>query len=110
MTLTSPRKRIDGLSDEFKRALGLLAIAGEPVGRKRVHECLKLIYDAAFTEKASNEDLSTLRDNGLIREVTGRGFVIEPELAWPMLHAMLDADELETLALAYLHEMPLRID
>ncbi len=110
MTSKNPRRIVDGLSDEFKRVLGLLALAGEPVGRKRVFECLKVIYDRVFTETASNEDLSTLRDNGLIREVTGRGFVIEPELAWPILHAMLDADELETLGGAYLHEMPLRID
>jgi len=110
MTSNDPRQAIPGLDDQLKRPLGLLALAGEPMGRKRIFECLKFLYDGSFTESASYADLSALREHGFIHEVTGRGFIIAPEASWPALKAVLDTDELEELAAAYLHDMPVRMD
>ncbi|WP_313176731.1 DEAD/DEAH box helicase [Massilia sp.] len=110
MTSNNLRQAIPGLADEFKRPLGLLALAGEPMGRKRIYDCLKLLYGGSFTESASNADLTQLRDHCLIQEVTGRGFVIAPEVSWPALKAVIDNDELQDLAAAYMHDMPVRMD
>lgn len=110
MTSNNLRQAIPGLEDAFKRPLGLLALAGEPMGRKRIFDCLKLMYQGSFTESASNADLTQLREHGLIQEVTGRGFVIAPEASWPALKAVIDTDEIEELAAAYLHDMPVRMD
>ena len=110
MTTPDLRQAIGGLEDEFKRPLGLLALAGEPMGRKRIYDCLKLLYKGSFTESASNADLTQLREHGLIQEVAGRGFVIVPEISWPALKAVIDSDEIEELAAAYLHDMPVRMD
>ena len=110
MTSKEPRHAISSLTDEVKRPLGLLALAGEPMGRKRIFDCLKLLYPGSFTESASNADLASLHEHGLIQEVTGRGFIIVPAASWPALKAVIDNDEIENLAAAYLHDMPIRMD
>ena len=110
MTSIDLRHVISGIADEFKRPLGLLALAGEPMGRKRIFDCLKLLYKDGFTESASNACLTTLREHGFIQEVTGRGFIIAPEASWPALKAVLDNGELQELAACYMHDMPIRMD
>jgi len=110
MTSKEPRHAISSLTDEVKRPLGLLALAGEPMGRKRIFDCLKLLYPGSFTESASNADLAFLHEHGLIQEITGRGFIIVPAASWPALKAVIDNDEIENLAAAYLHDMPIRMD
>ena len=110
MTSKDPRHAISSLTDEVKRPLGLLALAGEPMGRKRIFDCLKLLYPGSFTESASNADLAFLHEHGLIQEITGRGFIIVPAASWPALKAVIDNDEIENLAAAYLHDMPVRMD
>ena len=110
MTSKDPRHAISSLTDEVKRPLGLLALAGEPMGRKRIFDCLKLLYQGSFSESASNADLAFLHEHGLIQEITGRGFIIVPAASWPALKAVIDNDEIENLAAAYLHDMPVRMD
>ena len=64
-----------------KQILALLAIAGEPVGRKRIGEYLTPLFDG--TASSMSFEIDQLRDRGLITESVGRGYTIVPALAWP---------------------------
>ena len=93
----------------IKVTLGLFALAGEPLGRTRTHECVSLLFDEC-TQSAVSEDIDYLRDHGLIHESKGRGFVIDANAAWPALKAALDDGELEQIGAAFFTQMPVRID
>ena len=110
MSEVNLQRTVSGLEINYRMVLGLLALAGEPMGRKRIHECVKPLFDASCTDSAVGEDLTFLRASGLIHEKTGRGFVIDEGAAWPALKAALDDENLENLGYAYLHETPLRFD
>ncbi|MBD8532024.1 MULTISPECIES: DEAD/DEAH box helicase [unclassified Massilia] len=97
-------------ADNYKRLLGLLALAGEPMGRTRIFSCLNRIYGAGFNEKASNADIDAMRDAALLAEVTGRGFIIASDAAWPALRAVLETGDLQEIAAAYMAEMPMKVD
>ena len=89
-----------------KQILALLAIAGEPVGRKRIGEYLTPLFDG--TASAMSFELDQLRDRGLITESIGRGFTIVPALVWPAFDAVLRNHSFGDLRDLYLAAMPMR--
>ncbi|TFW28271.1 DEAD/DEAH box helicase [Massilia horti] len=104
------RARLEECDLAQKMVLAMLALAGEPVGKKRLREYLAPLFDASFTEEALTEDLAMFRARGLVTDVTGRGSLISPAAAWPALEAALDNDALEKLFWAYLRVNPLAIE
>jgi hypothetical protein len=89
-----------------KQILALLAIAGEPVGRKRIGEYLTPLFDG--TASAMSFEIDQLRDRGLISESVGRGYTIVPALAWPAIDAVLRNHSFGDLRDLYLAAMPMR--
>jgi len=89
-----------------KQIMALLAIAGEPVGRKRIGEYLTPLFDG--TASAMSFEIDQLRDRGLITESVGRGFSIVPALAWPAIDAVLRNHTYGDLRDLYLAAMPMR--
>jgi len=89
-----------------KQILALLAIAGEPVGRKRIGEYLTPLFDG--TASAMSFEIDQLRDRGLISESVGRGYTIVPDLAWPAIDAVLRNHSFGDLRDLYLAAMPMR--
>jgi superfamily II DNA or RNA helicase len=110
MSATDLRGQFEAIDRPQQLLLAALAFMGEPVGRKRLHDYMVPLFDASFTEKALAEHLADCRGRGLIGEMTGRGFVITQEVAWPALEMALERDELENLAQAYLRVTPLAKD
>jgi superfamily II DNA or RNA helicase len=88
---------------------GLLALAGEPMGRKRIVEHLVMI-DAVGSDAQLADDLERLREVGLVKEVTGRGASIVPEAVWPAIRNALGARMFGPLSAAYIEATPLRRD
>jgi superfamily II DNA or RNA helicase len=89
-----------------KQIMALLAIAGEPVGRKRIGEYLTPLFEGAAS--AMSFEIDQLRDRGLITESVGRGFSIVPALAWPAIDAVLRNHTYGDLRDLYLAAMPMR--
>jgi superfamily II DNA or RNA helicase len=107
MTATDLRTRFDACSAYQKTILAMLAVAGEPMGRGRIYEHLTAacILD---DEKLLGAALSYLRTQGMVSEMTGRGFVVAPELTWPALDASLKSGVYGALTQAYLDVTPMR--
>lgn len=96
--------------DEPRRLiLALLALAGEPMGRRRIHEHL-----APFEIGAGDEDLAEplerLRADGLVAELPSRGYMVAPDVAWPAMAWALRARRFNALRDVYQQVTPLRVD
>jgi hypothetical protein len=89
-----------------KQILALLAIAGEPVGRKRIGEYLAPLFEG--TASAMSMEIDQLRDRALITESIGRGYSIVPALAWPAIASALRTHSFGDLRDLYLAAMPMR--
>lgn len=89
-----------------KQILALLAIAGEPVGRKRLGEYLAPLQDETAPDMGF--EIDQLRDRALIAESIGRGYTIDPRLAWPAIEAALRNHTFGDLRDLYLAAMPMR--
>jgi superfamily II DNA or RNA helicase len=100
---------LDACSEKRKLVLALLALAGEPLGRRRIHEHLAPL-GASAVEADLADDLTALRADGLVGELTGRGYVITPDLAWPAMAWALRARRLNELREVYQAVTPLRVD
>lgn len=89
-----------------KQILALLAIAGEPIGRKRIGEYLAAQVEDTGADMAF--ELDQLRDRALITESVGRGYTVAPALAWPAIAASLHNHTFGDLRDLYLAAMPMR--
>jgi hypothetical protein len=99
----------DACSDRRKLVLALLAMTGEPMGRRRIHEHLAPL-EASQREDELAEDLAALREDGMVAEMTGRGYVIAPDAAWPATAWALRNRRLNPLREVYQQVTPLRHD
>jgi superfamily II DNA or RNA helicase len=87
--------------------LALLALAGEPIGRARIADLLSgagLLPDLG----ALSERLDTLRKQGAVTDVVGRGFAIAPAFAWPALSEVVQDERFDRLRASYETANPLR--
>jgi SNF2 family DNA or RNA helicase len=99
----------EACSERRKLILALLALSGEPMGRRRIHEHLLPLGDSAVEEDLA-EDLEALRADGLIGELPSRGYVVTPDLAWPAIAWALRGRRLHDLREVYQTVTPLRLD
>jgi SNF2 family DNA or RNA helicase len=99
----------EACSERRKLVLALLALAGEPMGRRRIHDHLALLEESD-SEDALAADLDALRVDGLIGELPSRGYVVAPDLAWPAMAWSLRARRFNPLREAYSSVLPLRVD
>jgi SNF2 family DNA or RNA helicase len=99
----------EACSEKRKLILALLALAGEPMGRRRIHEHLAPLGESAV-EGDLADDLESLRADGLIGELPSRGYVAAPDLAWPAIAWSLRGRRLNELREVYQQVTPLRLD
>jgi SNF2 family DNA or RNA helicase len=95
--------------EKRKLILALLALAGEPMGRRRIHEHLLPLGESAIEDDLAL-DLDSLRADGLIGELPSRGYVVAPDLAWPAMAWALRGRRLNELREVYQLVTPLRLD
>src|SRR5438067_2897552 len=100
MSVEVVRAMFEACSEKRKLVLALLALAGEPMGRRRIHEHLALLEESD-DEEALGADLEALRVDGLIGELPSRGYVVAPDLAWPAMAWALRMRRLNPLRDAY---------
>jgi SNF2 family DNA or RNA helicase len=79
------------------------------MGRRRIHEHLAPLGESAVEDDLA-DDLAALRTDGLIGELTGRGYVITPEVSWPAIAWALRSRRLNELREVYQTVTPLRLD
>jgi len=103
------REQFDTCTSREKLILALLALAGEPLGRRRIHEHLAPLEEACGEEELA-EPLERLRGAGLVGELPSRGYVIAQEVAWPAMAWALQARQFNALRDIYQQVTPLRVD
>jgi SNF2 family DNA or RNA helicase len=103
------RAMVEACSEKRKLVLALLALSGEPMGRRRIHEHLAPLGESAVEDDLA-DDLAALRADGLIGELTGRGYVITPDVSWPAIAWALRSRRLNELREVYQTVTPLRHD
>ncbi|CAH0252722.1 RNA polymerase-associated protein RapA [Massilia sp. Bi118] len=99
----------ESCSERRKLILALLALSGEPMGRRRIHEHLAPLGDSAVEDDIA-EDMEALRADGLIAELPSRGYVIAPDLAWPAMAWAIRGRRLHEIREVYQTVTPLRLD
>jgi SNF2 family DNA or RNA helicase len=99
----------EACSERRRLILALLALSGEPMGRRRIHEHLLPLGESAVDDDLA-EDLEALRADGLIGELPSRGYVITPDLAWPAMAWAVRGRRLNELREVYQTVTPLRLD
>jgi hypothetical protein len=92
-----------------KLILALLALAGEPMGRRRIHEHL-VRWASASEDGLGRADLEQLRADGLVGELPSRGYAITPDFSWPAIAWALHARQFNELREVYQTVTPLRVD
>ena len=100
---------VEGCDEQRKLILALLALAGEPMGRRRLHEHLAPL-DIGVSEDALAEPLERLRADGLVGELPSRGYAIAPDVAWPAISWALRSRHFNPLREVYQQITPLRVD
>lgn len=95
----------DSLKTEDKLVLALLALAGEPMGAVRIKEHVAAAGLPAFDVDTS---IALLRKAGLASTITGRGYAVAPNAAWPAIKHAIDSRNLLPLRQAYEECTPLR--
>jgi SNF2 family DNA or RNA helicase len=103
------RSAFDGCSGRQKVILAILALVGEPMGRSRLFEFFALL-DTAPSEEELAADLEQLQALRLVSQVSGRGAVIAPEVAWMAIENVLRERRLTEFREVYAQAMPLRLD
>ena len=109
MTAEALRERVDACDAREKLILALLALAGEPMGRRRIHEHLAPLEESAHEDDLA-DPLERLRAAGLVGELPSRGYVIAQEAAWPAIAWSLQARQFNALREVYQTVTPLRTD
>ncbi|KQQ88554.1 DEAD/DEAH box helicase [Massilia sp. Leaf139] len=109
MTRTALLETFAACSALEKLILGLLAVAGEPLGRTRLREHLEALSDFEG-EDALTETLAGLRTRGLAGELASRGSIVVPDVAWAAIASQLRNGRFNELREAYDTVNPLRRD
>ncbi|QJE00134.1 DEAD/DEAH box helicase [Massilia forsythiae] len=107
------RARFEACDTGARLILALLALAGEPMGRRRIHEHLSPLAaedGAVLLEDDLLEPLEGLRAAGLAGELPSRGYVVAPEVSWPAIDWALRERRFKALCEVYQRVMPLRVD
>jgi SNF2 family DNA or RNA helicase len=99
----------EACNEKRKLILALLALSGEPMGRRRIHEHLAPLGESQVEDDLAH-DLDALRADGLLGELPSRGYVITPDLAWPATAWALRGRRLNELREIYQQVTPLRHD
>ncbi len=107
MTTSSLQHQFDAFTDTQKLISGLLALAGEPMGKARIvlHLAELGIVIPATT---LDDDVKLLKALAIVTESVGRGFAITPDAVWPAIKAALDNDMFAPLSRVYEKVNPLR--
>ena len=92
-----------------KLILGLLALAGEPLGRTRLREHLEPL-GAFESDEVLGADLAPLLERGLAAELASRGTVVTLDAAWPAIEHLLRIQRFNELREVYEQVTPLRRD
>jgi superfamily II DNA or RNA helicase len=92
-----------------KLILALLALVGEPMGRRRMHEHLAILEEG-LSEDDVGASLEGLRVDGMVGELPSRGYVITPEFAWPAIAWSVRARRFNAIVDVYQQILPLRVD
>jgi SNF2 family DNA or RNA helicase len=100
---------LESCGEKRKLILALLALSGEPMGRRRIHEHLAPLGESAVEDDLT-DDLESLRADGLVGELPSRGYVVTPDLAWPAIAWALHGRRLNELREVYQTVTPLRLD
>jgi len=103
----------DALEFGEKMVLALLALLGEPTGRASILEHLKLAKietaeEALYTVNTMDEALRKLERLAFTSQITGRGFICNPKLRWPAIHAAIGTHAMEDMCQAHDVVVPLR--
>jgi len=103
----------DALALHEQMALAQLALLGEPTSRTALLDQLRAadILDSEqrkLTVASFDDVIRKLERLAFISVVVGRGFVCNPRLRWPALHAAINQHRLHDLCLAYEIKVPLR--
>jgi len=109
MTVEVLRARFDACDAQEKLMLALLALAGEPFGRRRIHEHLAPLEESAGEDELA-APLERLRDAGLVAELPSRGYAIVQDAAWSAIEWSLQARRFNALREVYQTVTPLRLD
>ena len=107
MSVPDPLADFDKLGYHEKMIVAMLAMAGEPMGRARLHEHLSAA-NVRNDDDLLAHDLAKLHAQDLVGQITGRGWTVPAQLCWPALKAALDAGAFAHLAHAYQNLTPLR--
>jgi SNF2 family DNA or RNA helicase len=99
----------EACSEKRKLILALLALSGEPMGRRRIHEHLLPLGESANEDDLA-DDLEALRADGLVGELPSRGYVITPDLVWPAIAWAIRGRRLNEIREVYQTVTPLRLD
>jgi SNF2 family DNA or RNA helicase len=99
----------EACNEKRKLILALLALSGEPMGRRRIHEHLAPLGESQVEDDLA-QDLEALRADGLVGELPSRGYVVTPDLAWPATAWALRGRRLNELREVYQQVTPLRHD
>jgi SNF2 family DNA or RNA helicase len=99
----------DALAIKEKLIMALLAMLGEPVSKSRLLEHLHQANHYEYAGLAALTDaLQSLERRAFISQVTGRGYLCGPKLAWPAMRAVLDAHLFNDLSVAAETVAPVR--
>jgi superfamily II DNA or RNA helicase len=109
ITLDVLRAIFEACDTRAKLVLALLSLAGEPMGRRRIHEHLAPLEESSQEEDLA-EPLERLRADGLIGELPSRGYVVAPDMAWPAIAWALHQRRFNALREVYQQVTPLRVD
>ena len=112
MTSEVMHAMFEACGEQRKQILALLALAGEPMGRRRIYEHVTMMGEDSYRgdEDAVGAELEGLRADGLLGELPSRGYVVAPEVAWPAIAWSLRARRFNALRESYGHVLPLRVD
>ena len=107
MTEKDLHAAFEALDAREKMVVAMLAIAGEPMGRPRLHEHLAAA-NVHNDDDLLAHDLAKLQGQGIVGQQVGRGWTAPVSLQWRAIKAALDAKQFWNLANAYQELTPLR--
>ena len=90
-----------------KLVVAVLAIAGEPIGRTRLFENL-MAAAVDIDDDQLVHDLAKMQSQGIVAQMTGRGWVAPAALQWPALKAALEANFFDAMVTGYQAVTPMR--
>lgn len=109
MTQAQVRDAFAACTLRQKLILGLLALAGEPLGRTRLREHLEPLGEFE-SDEALGAELALLLERGLAGELASRGTVVTLDASWPAIEHLLRVQRFNEVREVYEQVTPLRRD